>query len=154
MADEKFCIDTMNRPREQPVGVYSCGENKRRPQDNQHFTLRFYRDIALANMQDCWDSFGSEEKRELKTFSCHHGQGNQYFRYDLQTMQIYHGPKRNKHCIEVDIKTQFVYVTLCDTSKKSQKWKWGFVNETNIQNWTTYGSKIADKQELAELSLN
>lgn len=152
MADEKYCIDTMSRPREQPVAVYFCAHNKQRPQDTQHFTLRYYRDIALANMQDCFDSFGTGEKRELKTYSCHHGQGNQYFRYDLQTMQIYHGPKRNNNCIDVDVKTQFVFVATCDKSKTSQKWKWGFVNETNIRNWATYGSQIADKEELADMS--
>lgn len=133
-------------------GVYFCAENKVRPQDNQHFTLRFNRDIALANLQDCFDSFGEGEKKEVKMFSCHNGQGNQYFRYDLNTMQIFHGAYRNRHCVETDIKTQSVYVTNCDDSKLSQRWKWGFVNETNVRNWLNYGSKIADSQEIEVLT--
>lgn len=114
--------------------------------------LRYYRDIADADMESCLDSFGEGTKRELKTFSCHHGQGNQYFRYDLETKQIFHGPKRNQHCVEVNIGTQAVYVTTCNDKKLEQKWKWGFVNETNIQNWGTYGSPISDAQELKEFS--
>lgn len=103
-------------------------------------------------MDSCFDSYGEGSKRELKTFSCHHGQGNQYFRYDLNTKQIIHGPVRNKHCVEVNIETQSVYVTACNVKKLEQKWQWGFVNETNIRNWTKYGAPIGDAQELKDLS--
>lgn len=152
MADKKFCIDKMNRPKEQPLGIYFCGNNKKRPQNNQHFILRYYRDISDSEMESCFDSYGEGEKRELKTFSCHHGQGNQYFRYDLKTKQIFHGPYRNKHCVEVNIGTQSVYVTTCNENKVEQKWEWGFVNETNINNWISYGSPIMDADEKKELS--
>lgn len=82
---------------------------------------------------------------------CHNGQGNQYFRYDDETKHIFHGPYRNKNCIETDIKTQTVYVTQCDFTKSSQKWAWGFVNQTNMKNWLGYGSKIIDQQEISDL---
>lgn len=142
----------MNRPKESPLGIYYCGSNKKRPQNNQHFILRYYRDISDADMESCFDSFGEGTKRELKTFSCHHGQGNQYFRYNLKTKQIIHGPTRNNHCVEVDIGTQSVYVTNCNQNKKEQKWIWGFVNETNLNKWLTYGSPINDPQEITDLS--
>lgn len=58
------------------TGLYFCGENRKRPQDNQHFTLRFNRDIALANMQDCFDSYDPGEKRPVKMGPCHNGQGS------------------------------------------------------------------------------
>lgn len=88
----------------------------------------------------------------LQTGACHNSQGNQYFRYDLDTQQIYHGVKRNQHCVEAEVKTQSVFVTHCDKTKIEQKWVWGFVNETNIRNWLSYGSKIVDKQEIIDLS--
>jgi hypothetical protein len=131
--------------------MYYCSDNKKRPQDNQHFTLRFYRDIATASLENCLDAYTPGDKKELKMGGCHNGQGNQYFRYDLETKHIYHGPIRNKNCIETDIKTQTVYVTKCDLSKLSQKWQWGFVNETNVKNWLGYGSKIIDQQEIRDL---
>lgn len=142
----------MNRPKESPLGIYYCGSNKKRPQNNQHFILRYYRDISDADMETCFDSFGEGVKRELKTYSCHHGQGNQYFRYNLNTKQIIHGPLRNNHCVEVDIGTQSVYITTCKQNKLEQQWTWGFVNETNIDNWLTYGSPIIDAQEIKDLS--
>lgn len=48
--------------------------------------------------------------------------------------------------MQADVKTQTVSVAKCnfDSTMLSQQWDWGFVNETNINNWLTYGSKIAD----------
>lgn len=127
--------------------MFLCGGNRARPQDNQHFTLRFYRDIAAPDMQMCWDSYGEGEKRDINMGGCHHGQGNQYFRFDLDTLQIFHGPLRNQHCVEADLPSQSVYVTKCDATKKTQRWNFGFVNETAIRNWLSYGSAIEDNQE-------
>jgi hypothetical protein len=131
--------------------MYYCGNNKVRPQDNQHLTLRFYRDIALPNMQMCLDANGPDVKKPIVTQGCHAGQGNQYFRYDLDNLHIYHGNIANKQCVEADIGTQSVYVTTCDDQKDAQKWKWGFVNETNIRNWLTYGSKLTNENEILDL---
>lgn len=102
-------------------------------------------------MQMCLDVSSPEEKKPIVTQGCHNSQGNQYFRYDLDTKHIYHGGVSNNRCIEADIGTQTVYVTTCDPLKDAQKWKWGFVNETNIRNWLTYGSKIAKEDEILEL---
>lgn len=103
-------------------------------------------------MQTCFDCYGPEKTQPIRIGGCHGGQGNQYFRYDLKTLQIFQGVKRNNHCVEADIKTQSVFVSACDASKLTQQWKWGFVNETNIRNWLTYGSKIVDDEEIADLS--
>lgn len=108
-------------------------------------------------MQMCFDSYGDSKmvngqpRKDVRTGGCHHGQGNQYFRYDLDTKQLLHGPIRNKNCVEVDIPTQSVYVTTCDTSRVQQRWQFGFTNETAIRSWLTYGSAIEDKQEILDL---
>lgn len=61
LADKNFCIDLLNRPKGAAIGeicnssssifvnivkqclicsgLFYCGNNKKRPQDNQHFTL-------------------------------------------------------------------------------------------------------------------
>lgn len=82
---------------------------------------------------------------------CHYGQGNQYFRYDMDTKQIRHAPYHWNNCVEIDIPTLTVYETKCNASSAAQKFKWGFVNETNIRNWLTYGSRIVDQEEVANL---
>lgn len=90
-------------------------------------------------------------KKTILTQGCHAGQGNQYFRYDLDTLQIHHGTHSNMQCIEADIGTQTVYAARCDPQKDAQKWKWVFVNETNIRNWLTYASKVVSEQEILDL---
>lgn len=143
----------MSRPKEEPIGLFPCAANKTHPQDTQFFTLRFYRDIAIQRSMNCMDSSGSTAKREIVTYACHHGQGNQYFRYDLKNKHIYHGVKRNNHCVDMDASSRSVFVTSCDENSKTQKWRWGFINKTNLENWLTYGSKIEDTKEIADLSV-
>jgi polypeptide N-acetylgalactosaminyltransferase len=142
----------MGRGREEPLGMYPCADNKTHPQDTQFFTLRYYRDIAIVRSTNCFDSSGSTPRRNIVTYACHHGQGNQYFRYDLETKRLYHGVKRNNFCVDMEPKNKTVFVTACDENSQTQLWKWGFVNKTNLNNWMTYGTKIEDKQELVDLS--
>lgn len=141
----------MGRDKEQPVGLYPCAENKTNPQDTQFYVLRYYRDIALKRSANCLDSHQGGNKADLVQFPCHHSQGNQYFRYDPKTSQIFHGSKKNNRCVDMDILNRSVFVTACDSSSKTQQWRWGFVNETNINNWLSYGSKIEDASEIHEL---
>lgn len=139
------------------LGIFHCAQDKLNPQGNQNFLLRYYRDISAQGVNKCLDSYGPSKKvngqprKDIKTGACHHSQGNQYFRYDLDTMQIYQGPWRNHNCVEVDVDTQSVFVTTCDETRVEQQWKFGFTNETAIKNWLNYGTKIIDEQEFLDL---
>lgn len=152
VAHKDLCIDTMARGKEEPLGMYPCAQNKTSPQGTQFFVLRYYRDINIKRTMNCFDSSGSGIKRDIITYACHHGQGNQYFRYDLESKKIYHGVKRNNHCVDMDAQTRTVFVTNCNENSLTQQWKWGFANKTNLNNWLTYGVKIEDKKEIADLS--
>ena len=129
--------------------MYPCSTNKIKPQRNQNFVLRYYRDIALSEL--CLDAYGPGERRELKMEKCHYGQGNQYFRYDLDSMQIRHAPYHWNNCVEIDAKTRTAFQTKCNSTRETQKFKWGFTNETNIRNWLNYGSRIVDQEEIKNL---
>lgn len=153
MAEPGLCIDTMNRPKGEPIGLYPCAANKTHPQDTQFNVLRYYRDISFMRSMNCWDSSGRGPKKDIVTYPCHHGQGNQYFRYDLKTKRISHGMKRNNQCVDMDPKDRTVFVTKCDEESKTQKWKWGFADKSNLENWLTYGTKIEDSQEISDLSV-
>lgn len=99
----------------------------------------------------CLDIYGPGEQRELKLEKCHYGQGAQYFRYDLNTKQIFHSSLYMNRCVEIDTGTYRVFETACNSTKNTQKFEWGFVNETNVRNWLTYGSKIVDEKEIQDL---
>lgn len=90
----------------------------------------------------------------LVTGICHHAQGNQYFRYNLETKQIYHGSSHRHECIDMDeTKTEAgsVFITKCNENSPTQRFNWGFVNETALTNWVSVGTDIIDKKEIAIL---
>lgn len=80
-------------------------------------------------------------------YACKFNQDNQYFRYDFDTQQIYSGRKRDNNCIDMDPKLKTVFIAKCHESKQSQKWNWGFVNETMLKNWADFGKPILDEME-------
>jgi Ricin-type beta-trefoil lectin domain len=116
--------------------------------------LRFYRDISVGTYGHggCLDVYGEGEKRDIRVEKCHFGQGNQYFRYDMDTMQIYHSAKHLDRCVEIHTETYTVFETKCNSTSNTQKFRWGFVNETNIRNWLGYGSRIVSQQEIIDLT--
>lgn len=78
-------------------------------------------------------------------------QGNQYFRYDIDTMQIYWGPKRNNLCLDVDFETKQVIANECDKHSKYQRFVFGKINLPMLKNWLDYGAKILDEKEIKDL---
>lgn len=144
MAKPEFCIDTLGAEREEPIGIYPCKDNLEKPGYRQNFRLRNHRDIYIEDTNtDCFDF----NHGKVLLYSCKFLQDNQYFRYDLDTKQIFCGRKRDNKCIELNLKKQTLNVSPCDAKKITQKWKWGFVNETMLRNWADFGKPILDKVE-------
>lgn len=134
------------------MGLYYCADDKANPQNSQFFNLRHFRDIELKATMFCFDQ---NENGELATAICHHSQGNQYFRYNLDTKQIYHGSLYRKECIDMDetrTEAGAVFFAKCDESSPTQKWNWGWTNQTALDNWITNGVEIIDKKEVEALS--
>lgn len=142
-----YCIDTYGRDENSQLGLFFCASNHTNPQHSQFFTLRHFRDIELKGTMFCFDQ---NESGHLITSICHHAQGNQYFRYDFDTKQIYHGSVKRDECIDMNpdkMEADAVFIAKCDDMSLSQKWTWGFVNRTALNNWMSYGAEILDKQE-------
>jgi hypothetical protein len=53
--------------------------------------------------------------------------------------------------VEVDLATSTAFETKCNSTRITQKFKWGFLNETNVRNWLSYGSKLVSTEEIANL---
>lgn len=53
--------------------------------------------------------------------------------------------------MDVEESSKAIITSNCDSSKKSQKWRWGFVNETMLRNWSAFGKEILDFQEIEDL---
>lgn len=72
----------------------------------------------------------------------------------MDSQQIFCGNKRENNCIDMDNKTKLLIVTTCSAEKVTQKWTWGFFNETMLRDWANFGKPILDEDELKEFQGN
>lgn len=143
-----LCIDTYGKEEHAQLNLYACADDLQNPQRTQFFTLRHFRDIELRNTMFCFDQ---DEAGMLTTNVCHHMQDNQYFRYDLDTLQIYHGGASRDECLEIDpekVENGAVFFAKCNDESTLQKFKFGNVNETALRGWMKYGREILDQDEI------
>lgn len=119
------------------VGFYSCSHDRRYPHGSQFFFLGNNRDIEYyTDSAYCLENSGNR----IQVHTCHHHQGSQYFRYDLETQQIKVGVNE-KNCLEGDDVKNKILVVTCDSNEVKQKWTWGQLYEENLRNWDTVGAK-------------
>ncbi|XP_070505127.1 N-acetylgalactosaminyltransferase 6-like [Chironomus tepperi] len=148
VANPKYCVDALSDEREMQVGIYPCKENLQKPGYRQNFKLRNHRDISIeGSNSNCLDF----NLNKILIYSCKFKQDNQYFRYDMKTQQIYCGSKWKNWCMEVDMRTKMLIYATCNSEKATQKWNWGFVNETMLNDWINNGEPIMDEQEILDL---
>lgn len=120
------------------VKLYSCTSDRRFPTGTQYFLLGHNRDIEYyTDSAYCIENTG----KVLEIHACHHQQGSQYFRYDLDTQQMKNGPSEKK-CLQANLETRKIEIKNCDSNEVKQKWKWGKHNEENLKNWDNVGAKI------------
>lgn len=70
IASPNLCIDTLNHGENQPVGLYSCAENKKTPHANQYFALSWYRDIRVKFGDLCFDVSDGGRDAPVKLYNC------------------------------------------------------------------------------------
>lgn len=131
-----LCIDTLNQKN---IGIYACASDKVNPQATQNFALSWQRDIRQKNSEQCWD-VSESGKPPITLFGCHGMQGNQLFRYLPISKQIQH--VISKRCLDADLEKKEVFVSTCDKNKPNQKWTFGFVNATAVNDWENSGLKL------------
>lgn len=83
---------------------------------------------------------------------CHFEQGNQYFRFNLETLHIHWGRWQNNLCIDADADSSNVFINFCDNNKETQKWVWGFSRVSWLKDWPNHGAPILDEHELRPMS--
>lgn len=141
MAASTYCVDTLNHDERQAIGMYPCANNKTHPQSNQYWSLSYFRDIRLKLGNKCMDVSTHEAKAPLKLFNCHESQGNQLFKYNLAKKMIYFSRSENR-CLDCNPTSHELYISKCDDSSPTQKWTWGYINATALNDWIKSGSKL------------
>lgn len=128
-----FCLDTMSRANEEPVGLYYCADNKTHPHSNQYWQLSFSRDLRHYDGESCLDVQSVQENATVWMWSCHEQGGNQFFYYDREHQWMVQGQSGHM-CLEafVDGEEHAVYANVCDNSNPRMKWIFGVVNDTAL----------------------
>lgn len=75
-ADKKYCVDSMNRPMGEPLGLYPCNENLQNPGYSQEFVLKWHRNIRKKDK-----AYFCLDADNVSMLKCHFGFGNQLWQY-------------------------------------------------------------------------
>ncbi|XP_063599413.1 N-acetylgalactosaminyltransferase 6-like [Penaeus indicus] len=131
LADPKLCVDT--RMKGQFERLDSLGECSASSQFQ--FQLTAYKDLRPLKSHNCWDVPDLQAKHApVLLFGCHKGLGNQMWKYDMENQFIRFGHD-GTHCLDSSTINREIFVSRCDMTSQTQKWKWGFFNEERLRNY-------------------
>uniref|UniRef100_A0A2C9JLV6 Polypeptide N-acetylgalactosaminyltransferase n=1 Tax=Biomphalaria glabrata TaxID=6526 RepID=A0A2C9JLV6_BIOGL len=115
-----LCIDTKFKSQGDTFSVETCADSTARAKEQQ-FELTWHKDIRPQGRLLCFDVSESKPRTSVILFSCHGMQGNQRFKYNVDTNQIFH--PISGLCMDTDSTTKEVYMNPCDMTIKTQEWQ-------------------------------
>ncbi|KAK3881948.1 hypothetical protein Pcinc_013650 [Petrolisthes cinctipes] len=137
VADPKLCVDT--KMKGQFDRLDSLGECS--PSSQFQFQLTAYKDLRPSKSHNCFDVPELKDDRApVLLFGCHKGLGNQMWKFDPESQMIHFG-HYSGHCLDCSTSTLEVYVTHCDPTSSTQRWRWSYVNNERLQNYDTLDPK-------------
>lgn len=85
LANPLYCVDTLMKRHQSPVGLYLCSPDLVNPSGTQKWRLTDFRDIRNDHFELCIDvnMNGRTDEQPATMWACHQDQGNQLMRYDL-----------------------------------------------------------------------
>ncbi|KAH8273739.1 hypothetical protein KR018_011632 [Drosophila ironensis] len=129
VANPIYCLDTMGRGMNEEVGMFSCAENKVKPQLNQFWKLSKQRELRIPDLDICLDVQEARPNATVWMWVCHNMGGNQFWYYDREEKWLVHGTGE-KRCMEGFIVNgkPHVYVNPCQPGNDRQRWRFGSVD--------------------------
>lgn len=112
--------------------LVECSNNISLPNVGSDFILTFEKSIKY---NDTNDQCLSSDKMSLE--NCMHQGYSQHWMYNLKTKQI--SSPYLKQCLTGDQINQNIFLAPCDSETIYQKWQWGTLNTTALENWNTTG---------------
>ncbi|XP_066141216.1 N-acetylgalactosaminyltransferase 6 [Euwallacea fornicatus] len=133
----ELCVDSGFKARDQVVDIAKCVKGTTKTKAEQNFTLTWHKDLRVKGKTLCFDVSDPSNKADVTLYPCHGQQGNQYWRYDIENQHFLHGG--NPRCLDCDPASMRLFVTNCDDSSKTQKWRFENVNLTMLADWDNVG---------------
>ncbi|OQV12822.1 putative polypeptide N-acetylgalactosaminyltransferase 10 [Hypsibius exemplaris] len=122
------CMDTRFKGQNERFLLEPCIKDNTENNGEQSFELTWHKDIRPKNRAVCFDVSTSDNKSPIVLYNCHNSQGNQQWRYTVETKQLFH-PVSGK-CADCDPERREIFVSDCDSSKLSQQWLFEHFNST------------------------
>ncbi|XP_055936162.1 putative polypeptide N-acetylgalactosaminyltransferase 10 [Argiope bruennichi] len=128
-----LCIDTRFRKQNDRFGLEKCTKDNPDQGGEQQFELTWHKDIRPKKRTVCFDVSSSDNHAPVVLWSCHGMQGNQEWKYDYVKLQLYH--PISGHCLDCDAERKEIFMSPCDTTVISQKWRFQTFNRTALDSW-------------------
>lgn len=124
-----LCIDTRFQGVNKRFMLDVCTKDAGTPGE-QKFEITWRKDLRPWRRNVCFDSESYVPRSPVVLYSCHGQKGNQYWKYNIETRLLYHPSTIS--CLDCDPNTKEIFTNPCDNSKKTQQWKFEFVNRTAL----------------------
>ncbi|KAK3782729.1 hypothetical protein RRG08_037728 [Elysia crispata] len=124
-----MCIDTGFKGANERIEIHKCSKSLGGAAE-QHFEFSWHKDLRPRRRNICFDVSRSSPKSPVVLFSCHGMGGNQRFKYNLDTHQIYH--PISGQCLDSNVETEEIYMNPCKPIP-SQVWLFDKPDEEAIR---------------------
>ncbi|ELU14019.1 hypothetical protein CAPTEDRAFT_197005 [Capitella teleta] len=121
-----LCVDTRFKGQGETFGLEKCAKDEPGIGGEQRLQITWHKDIRPGKRSFCFDVSTSVEKAPVILYNCHGMKGNQWFKYDTETSQVFHPISR--HCLDCDAERKEIFMSSCDKDSNTQKWKFEKVN--------------------------
>ncbi|XP_074650053.1 putative polypeptide N-acetylgalactosaminyltransferase 10 isoform X2 [Tubulanus polymorphus] len=126
-----MCVDTRFKSANERFGLEECVADGHGRSGEQQFELTWHKDIRPNKRNVCFDVSQSIHKAPVILFACHGMKGNQFWKYNVDTKQVYH--VSSSRCLDSNGDTKEIYIANCDANSKTQRWSFKTVNETELR---------------------
>ncbi|KAK6168364.1 hypothetical protein SNE40_020915 [Patella caerulea] len=126
-----MCIDTRFKGANERFEIEKCVKDGGGANGEQQFEFSWHKDLRPKSRTVCFDVSSSVPKAPVILYNCHGMQGNQRFRYNLDTHQLYHPV--SGQCLDCDKDNHEIYMNPCDKSSDTQVWMFEKIEEQQVR---------------------
>ncbi|NP_001161259.1 polypeptide GalNAc transferase 6-like [Nasonia vitripennis] len=140
-----LCLDAKGKGKDEEIAVDYCQKDTPKIKGEQEFQLTWHKDIRPNRRTECLDVSRGDDKSPVTLYPCHGKQGNQLWRYNVEKQWLQHG--YGSRCLDMDPASKKVYVSNCDPTSSTQKWRIEHVNMKAMNNWENVVPKANQRND-------
>ncbi|CAC5399676.1 GALNT [Mytilus coruscus] len=126
-----MCIDTRFKGQNERFSIEPCIKDGGNAGGEQNIEFTWHKDMRPGKRSVCFDVSQSIRKAPVLLYNCHGMKGNQRFKYNIDTKQIFH--TISNQCLDCDPNNKEIFMNPCDQSSDTQKWKVEHVEEDKVK---------------------